>query len=122
MTTISLPSTQYRIRAASAGYEFAQSVATCPYTLQSTVQDFGGRRRRVTVQVPPLTKAQAEEWSEFFEDLRGMTNTFNLDLRTMFPHDGLASSVPFRLASPSIVWDITVAKHFGFSFEAVEAI
>jgi len=119
------PPTGFSIRAANGGYEYAQGVATDPYTLKTLVHDFGGKRKRITIQVPPITEAAASAWTEFFEDLNGMVNTFNLDvdkgLQTIFPHI-TDTSVAFRLAEPNIRWDIDTAKFFGFSFDAIEVI
>jgi len=122
MATIPLPSTAFKIRSAGGGYEYAQGVATCPYTLKTLVQDFGGKRRRVTIEVPPMTETQAAQWTEFFEDLSGMVNTFNLDLTDIYPHDTGATSVAFRLAEPNASWNADVAKHFGFTLEAIEVV
>lgn len=110
------------MRTASAGYEHAQGVATNPYTLKTLVQDFGGKRRRVTIQVPPISSAGAAAWTDFFEDLNGMVNTFNLDLTDIFPHSSGDTSVAFRLADPSIRWDVETALYFGFSFDAIEVV
>lgn len=122
MATIPLPSTAFSIRSAGGGYEYAQGVATCPYTLKTLVQDFGGRRRRVTIEVPPLKGTDAAQWTEFFEDLNGMVNTFNLDLTDLYPHDTAATSVAFRLAEPGINWSADVAKFFSFTFDAIEVV
>jgi len=121
MATISLPAT-YDVRAASGGYLFSQGVAVCPYSQQRLVQDFGGKARVVEIQVPPLSESDADDWTEFFEDLDGCNNTFNLDLTDIFPHSTGATSVPFRLKEPNIRWSVNTAKVFGFSFEAVEVV
>lgn len=121
MATISLP-TDYNVRAAKGGYVFSQGVAVCPYSQQRLVQDFGGKARVVEIQVPPLSETDADDWTEFFEDLDGCNNTFNLDLTGIFPHSSSATSVAFRLAEPNIQWDVNTAKIFGFSFNAIEVV
>jgi len=121
MATITLPA-NFRLRQANAGYQYAQGVIESPYSLQRSVQNWGGRRRVVEVEIPPVSKTEASNWASFFEDLNGCVNTFNLDLRDLYPHDTGASSVPFRLLDPNIQWSADVAEVFGFSFQAVEVI
>lgn len=121
MATISIPS-NFRMRRASAGYARAQGVRICPYSLQQRIQDFGGEAKRIQIEIPPISETEADNWTEFFHSLRGAVNTFNLDVSELYPHETGVSSVPFRLIDPGFRWDVNVAKHFGFTFEAMEVV
>lgn len=122
MASIPLPGS-YSVREARGGYAHAQGVIESPYSLQRSVQNWGGKRRVVEVIIPPQTEANASQWTQWFDDLNGMMNTFNLDVSTIYKHEGTpATAIPFRLAEPNVQWDVSVAKHFGFSFTAVEVI
>lgn len=120
MATIALPSGGVKISVAKAGYQRAQGVAQCPYSLQTLVQDYGGKARVIEVSVPPISTASASAWTEFFDLLSGSVNTFNLNISEIWPHE--TGTVAFRLADPNFSWDASAAKYFGFSFKAIEVL
>lgn len=121
MATIALPY-GYKVRRAQAGFERAQGSTVSPYSLRRQVQVWGGVKRFVSIEVPPINKTNAAGWATFFESLNGMENTFNLDLTNLYPNDATATSVPMRLVDPSFSWDIDTALVYGFSFNAEEVL
>jgi len=121
MATITLPA-DYAVRGMDAAYDRGQGVLESSYSLKRYVQNWGGKRRRVMVTIPPCKSTIAAQWTQFFEDLNGCVNDFNLDITVLFPHDAGASSVPFKLADPSITWNANEAKIYGFIFEAIEEV
>ena len=76
----------------------------------------------VDIDLPPMQYSDAEALTQFFENLNGMVNTFDLDLSEVFPHDSSASSVTLRLSSPDIFWSAEDASKFGFTFRAEEVL
>jgi len=119
--SVSLP-TNYRIRSAQAGYARSQGVSVCPYSQQRLVQDWGGKAKRIQIEVPPISSTEAANWSQFFDDLNGMAETFVLDVTDLYPHEPGATAVTFRMDDPNFSYDINVAKHFGFTFTATEVV
>lgn len=120
MATISFPSDP-AIRGMRVLKRAATRIGQSPYNFTQQVTDMGGRQRIIEVEWPQMTQAQATTVAQFFEDLEGQVNTFNLDLTPAFPNDPSLSSVPMRLVDSDVGWDIDVAKHYGFTFHAMEA-
>ena len=106
----------------SAGVRRAQGMHIHPYSLQQSVQDWGGRVRVMNIVIPPVQGAEATLWTQFFDELNGVMETFTLDISQFFPHDPTANSVAFRLLKPDTGWDVDVASRYSFSFQAIEVL
>lgn len=120
---VTYPDPDYTYSKVRGGYVRAQGVAVNPYNLKRSVQNFGGKRKRVEIMIPPVQGSEASVWTQFLDDLNGMVETFFLDVTDVYPHEGLsASNVPFRLENPNISWDVEEAMRFGFSFTAIEVV
>lgn len=119
---VTYPDPDYTYSKVRGGYVRAQGMITSPYSMQTSVQDWGGKAKRVEIIIPPVQGSEASVWTQFLDDLNGMAETFILDVTDVYPHDAGASSVPFRLESPNISWDVEEAMRFGFSFTAIEVV
>ncbi len=56
--------------------KFAVAISESPYTFQQQVQRFAGQAWKLSVSLPPMTRAQASEWKVFYSMLEGMYGTF----------------------------------------------
>lgn len=81
MTAITYPLTP----PASPGFSSAEwilrsvvSESVSPFTLQTQQQEHAGQVMEVSLQLPPMTRAQAEYWISFLAKLHGKVGTFLL--------------------------------------------
>lgn len=101
----------------------AAAVAESPTTYQQQVYQHPGVRWEIDVKLQPMDVVAAALWTQFFYDLQGRVGTFNFNLTPHCP--GLAPApgvVLFHLADPEVGWDSDLARTFGFSFRAVQAL
>jgi hypothetical protein len=120
MATVTLPSTPGFSNLKSA-YLRNGKLAMSPYNGTQQAYVWPMNVKLVDFTLPPMTEAQADDWTEFLDDLNTVENTFNVDLSTAFPHETGLSSVEMRLVpDEQAKWDINTAKHFGLSFRAME--
>ena len=92
-----------------------------PWSFSQQAQRLPGSIWRLTLNLPVLTKAQAHEWIEFLDKLRGFTNTFNLDIDDYTTGSGGPGVVAFRLEREDFSYSISTAMNFGLSFSVVQA-
>lgn len=121
MATIALPASFARAKV-KAVYRRSSALSMSPYNFTQQVYSWGGKMKIVEIQVPPLVQSDADDWTEFFDDLNGYENTFNLDLSDYYPHETGITSVAMRLVDPDQSWTIDEAMHYGFTFAAMEAL
>jgi hypothetical protein len=121
MATISLPAS-FDTATVTAGYRNASALSESPYNFTQQVFTWNGRQKFVEISVPPLSQTDGDDWTEFFDDLNGFENTFNLDLSSYFPHEAGITSVSMMLSEPVNTWAISKEMHYGFSFRAMEAL
>lgn len=76
----------------------------------------------VEFTLPPMTAAQADDWTKFFDDCDGYAHTFTANISAAFPHDPSATAVVMRLATPEIEYDVNTLAHYGITFTAMEAL
>lgn len=120
MATIPIP-TSPGFSGAKATVRSNSALAVSPYNGTQQAYRWGPSLRIVEFTLPPMIETDADNWTDFFEKLEGMTNTFTADLTQAFPHDTGADSVQMRLMSNDVGWDVDTAKHYGFTFTAMEA-
>lgn len=65
-----------RVVTMSAAY--AVSISQSPFTFAQQVQQFDGDMWRASVQLPPMDRADAEQWIAFLLKLKGQRGTFRL--------------------------------------------
>ena len=100
----------------------ATAVAESPFTFQQQVYQHPGARWEIEVSLPAMPADEADEWTQFFYDLQGRVGAFTMDLTPHCP--GLTPApgiVGFRLVEDP-QWDSKLAREFGFSFRAVQAL
>jgi hypothetical protein len=99
------------------------SASVSPFTGQQQVQDWQARFLEASLQLPPLTQAQASAWMAFLVACRGIACVFQLQpfLVSLFP-SGLAPGGYWRLKSNQNKWSVTPAIIYGMQFEIREAI
>lgn len=73
---LSLPST--RFAAISLRAVDVVGAGVSPFTLTTQVQRHAGQRWEADIQIPPMLRAEAEEWIAFLLSLRGQWGTFLL--------------------------------------------
>ncbi len=113
-----VPPTKVRIRRRTAA-----AVAESPFTYQQQVYQHAGARWEIDVQVDPMDRPAAAQWTQFFYDLQGRVGTFSFSLTPHCP--GLSpdpGTKTFRLADNDVGWDSDLAVAFGFTFRAVEVL
>lgn len=101
----------------------AAAVSESPTTYAQQVYQHPGARWQIDVTLQPMAYDDAALWTQFFYDLQGRVGTFNMNLNAHCP--GLSPApgvVLFRLADPEVGWDSELARTFGFSFRAVQAL
>ena len=101
----------------------ATAVAESPFTLQQQIYQHQGARWEIEVALQPMPYDEADEWTQFCYDLAGRVGTFTMNLNAHCP--GLSpapGSITFRLADSDVGWDSKLAREFGFSFRAVQAL
>ncbi len=127
MSVIVIPSSP----PAPQSMEFAQvdacSMVRSPFTGQAQVFHWGGVSGgtwlEVSVSLPPLTVAQAQQWVAFFRALRGQANTFQFSAAFVAAYPWLLDSSWFwRLKSNTRKWSLTNQRVFGVQFEAIQVI
>ena len=70
-------------------------ITTSPFTLKQQVQQHAGQRWEAMVTLPPLSRAEADEWVSFLMKLRGSFGTFLLgDPNATTPRGVAATSYP----------------------------
>ena len=104
-----------------AVYRRSTAMSMSPYNGTQQVYAWPGKLKIVQFSLPPMTQVQADDWTEFLDDLNGYENTFNVDLSDAYPHETGITSVAMRLSSPEQSWDVNTAMHYGLTFEAIEA-
>ncbi|MBM3855050.1 MAG: hypothetical protein FJ399_18160 [Verrucomicrobia bacterium] len=101
----------------------ATGFSESPTSFKQQIYQHPGARWEIEVSLPPMPYDEADEWTQFFYDLQGRVGTFQMSLNAHCP--GLSpapGTVTFRLADPEIGWDSNLAREFGFSFRAVQAL
>ena len=121
MATITIPSTP-DFDSVKPIYRRSSKISVSPYTFTQQVYSWQGKLKVVEIILPPMTESDFNDWAEFFDDLNGYENTFNLDLSSYYPHETGITSVAMRMADPDFSWDISTALHYSTSFMAMEAL
>ncbi|MDP1580653.1 MAG: hypothetical protein Q8M02_10260 [Candidatus Didemnitutus sp.] len=101
----------------------AAQVSESPTSYTQQVSVSPGERWEIDVTMQKMGVADAAAFTQFFYDLRGRVGTFTFDLTPHCP--GLSpapGAVTFRLSEQNPGWDSTLAREFGFTFSAVEAL
>lgn len=120
MATITIP-TSPGFRSMRPLYRRSTAMSISPYNGTQQVYAWPGKLKVVEFTLPPMTEADAQNWTEFFDDLNGHENTFQVDLSTAYPHETGLTAVEMRLVEAEQSWDISTAKHTSLSFVAMEA-
>ena len=89
---LSLPTTK-GIRAIRLTAKNAIGVSTSPFSYAQQVYKHQGQRWQAEVSMPPMTRAEAEEWFSFLVKLKGQFGTFLIGDPHSAPR-GSASSTP----------------------------
>jgi hypothetical protein len=98
------------------------AVNISPFTGQQQIQDWLVPTREATVQLPPLTAAQADAWITFLVDLKGMANVFQFGTAFSAAYSSSIGSRYWRLKSNQRKWSISEARVYGIQFEIMEAL
>jgi hypothetical protein len=121
MATVTIPTTP-GFKSVRALYRNSTAMSVSKYNFTQQVYSWKGKLKVVEFQLPPMNQTDADNWTEFFDDLNGYENTFNADLSTAYPHETGITSVAMRLMEPEQSWTIDEAMHHGISFVAMEAL
>lgn len=70
------------------------AISQSPFTFKQQVVSHSGQRWEAEVSMPPMKRADAEEWVAFLVSLRGQLGTFNLGDPSGATARGSASSTP----------------------------
>lgn len=98
-----------------------------PFTAQQQVQDWGTTSRELSVRLPPMPQATAQDWVAFLKSCGGIANVFKFPaaFASAFPEsvttDG--TNQPYwRLKENQTKWTVRRARIYGLTFEVREAI
>ena len=69
-------------------------VSRSPFTYKEQVFDYGGQSWEADISLPPMDRAEAEEWVSFIVKLKGQSGTFLLGDPSGATPRGSASSAP----------------------------
>ncbi len=69
-------------------------VSRSPFTYKEQVFDYGGQMWEADITLPPMNRAEAEEWISFIIKLKGQSGTFLLGDPSAATPRGSASSTP----------------------------
>lgn len=101
----------------------AAKVSESPTSYSQQVYVEPGERWEIDVMLQPMGVADAAVFTQFLYDLRGRVGTFTFNLTPHCPGlDPAPGEVAFRLTEPNPGWDSRLAREFGFSFTATEAL
>lgn len=107
-----------RVRAVSAVAQFDN-----PLDLSVEVQDLGGFRWEIDIEMQPMSKVQAAAFGAFAQAHRGGIAAFTFDLTPWAAGWSPAPGVRnFIFATPDIGWDADTAMQYGFTFTAIEDV
>lgn len=93
-----------------------------PSSLKDQVHVRTGKQYMVELDYPPMTAAQAGAWISFFEGMNGYEGTFSLSIDAYRPAQAALGTLTWRLASPTVEWDLSLAKHYGFTLAALQKV
>lgn len=93
-----------------------------PYNFTQQVYSYGNKIKVVDVTIPIRSSDDVSQWTEFFDDLNGYENTFQMDLSGVYKHETGITAVEMRMVSPEVEWDLRTDNHMSVSFTAMEAI
>lgn len=120
MATIALPSSP-GFRNVEVERINRSAISISPWSLGQQAQRLPGSMWRLTLSLPQMSQSDAHTWIEFLDKLRGMSNTFNLDIDKYTTGTGGPGVLAFRLESESFSYSISTAMHFGLAFPVIQA-
>jgi len=81
-------------RSVSLNPMVAVAVSSSPFTYQRQVQEHQGQKWALSVELPPMVRADAEEWIAFLLSLNGQAGTFYYSPPTARTPRGVATGAP----------------------------
>jgi hypothetical protein len=94
-----------------------------PFSLKRQAVVWPGKRYSVEIVMPPMTTTQAGAWCQWLYDMNGREGTFTLDITGYCPTVSPApGSTTFRLRDNTQGWDISTARHYGFTIVADQEV
>ena len=106
----------------TAKYQRNSAMSVSPYNGTQQVYSWPMNLKVVDITFPPMTQTQADNFTQFIDDVNGHAEVFNMDLSDAYPHETGITAVSMRLANPDVQWDINTAIHYGITLTAMEAI
>lgn len=120
MATITLPSSP-GFKSVRAIRRKSSFMSISPYNYTQQVYSWGGKVKVVEFELPPMKSTDAENWVQFFDDLDGHVNTFQVDLSDIYKGETGLESVNMRLVDSETSFTVDLANISSFSFTAIEA-
>jgi hypothetical protein len=105
------------------------SLNRSPFTGQQQIYSWGATYMEATVNLPPLSDTDAQEWLAFLRNLQGVANVFQFTsaFAAAYPESLSAGSSPpgnrhWRLKSNTRKWTISDDRFYRISFDIMEAL
>lgn len=121
MANVNKPAS-FALARVSVRYRTSSVMSSSPYNFTQQVYSWKGKIKIVQIEVPAMEDPEAQQWTQFLDDLDGHVNTFTMDLSDLYPHESGIGAVAMRLADPEQVWSADAPFRYGFSFTAIEAL
>lgn len=87
----------------------AVAVTTSPFTYKSQAAKFTGSQWCASVSLPPMSRAEASEWTAFFSQLNGNFGTFLMgDPDAKSPRGSMNNSIKVRTAASIGAFDVEI--------------
>ena len=116
MATISLPTT-WKVQSVRPVYSRVKARTVSPFTLQSQVYIYPGKKWTFEINLAPMTKANADSAMVFLTQLADSNDNFQLTT-TAFVPASLSQPMTLTLVGAEVGWSVDTAKLVTISFVA----